>query len=55
MEANKKSLQVTIESVEFEAEFNYFLTIQMLGEPEKVFTKSCTISPLSAEQTYQLV
>lgn len=36
IQENKTTLEITIESVEFAQEYNYFLTIQLDGDGEKV-------------------
>ena len=39
MDGNKPTLEIIIESAEFSKDFNYFITVQLDGEGEKVKLK----------------
>ena len=53
---NKRSLQVTLENVNFAKEFNYFLTLQLDGDGEKRRTDiSATVNnPIFSANTFYL-
>jgi len=42
MELNKPTLEIIIESAEFSKDFNYFITVQLDGEGEKVINNILT-------------
>jgi hypothetical protein len=52
----RRSLQVTIENVEFAKEFHYFLTLQLDGEGEKRRTdiSAAVNNPIFSANTFYL-
>lgn len=54
--AVRKSLQVTIENVQFSKEFHYFMTMQLDGDGEKRRTdvSAAVTNPIFAANTFYL-